>query len=91
MDFGADDTPLQIASSMGYIEIVCLLLEFGAEVDWKDKDGRTALFFAKAHKNRKIAMILENYGADTSLVDKYGISIKDLDRKEMRGKAVWEI
>ena len=82
VDLGVYDTPLQIAGSMGYAEIVCLLLESGAEVDWRDKDGRTALFYAKANEQKKVEKILENYGADTGIVDKYGISIKDLERKE---------
>lgn len=83
VDLGVYDTPLQIAGSMGYAEIVCLLLESGAEVDWRDKDGRTALFYAKANEQKKVEKILENYGADTGIVDKYGISIKDLERKEI--------
>lgn len=91
VDLGVYDTPLQIASSMGYVEIVSLLLEFGAEVDWRDKDGRTALFYAKAHGQKKIERMLKNHGADTGIIDRYGISIKDLERKEMRKRAIWEI
>lgn len=91
VDLGVYDTPLQIASSMGYVEIVSLLLEFGAEVDWYDKDGRTALFYAKAHGQKKIEKMLKNHGADTGIIDRYGISIRDLDRKEMRKRVIWEI
>lgn len=77
-------TGLHWAAQEGqYAEIVSLLLESGAEVDWRDKDGRTALFYAKANEQKKVAKILENYGADTGIVDKYGISIKDLKRKEI--------
>ncbi len=91
VDLGLYDTPLQIASSMGYVEIVRLLLEFGAEVDWRDKDGRTALFYAIAHEQRESEKMLKVHEADAGIIDRYGISIRDLERKEMRKRVVCEI
>ncbi len=91
VDLPVDDTPLIIASCGGYIEIVKLLLEYGAEINRKNKDGRSALFFAKAHGKTEVVQFLIENGSDTELVDKFGISIQDLDKKNMRKKAVWDL
>lgn len=91
VDLAVDDTPLIIASCVGYMEIIKLLLKYGADINWKDKDGRSALFFAKAHRQKEVVQFLIENGADTELVDKFGISIQDLDKKSMRKKAIWDL
>lgn len=91
VDSPIDDTPLIIASCGGYIEIVKLLLEYGAEIDRKNRDGRSALFFAKAHRQTEVARLLIENGSDIELVDEFGISIQDLDKKSMRKKAIWDL
>ena len=48
-----ENTPLHAASQQGYIHIVALLMEFGADLDvWNDEDN-TPLHLACIHGNRK--------------------------------------
>lgn len=91
VNLGVEDTPLILASSYGKEDTVKLLIQYGAEIDKKDYDGRTALFYAKAHKQKEIQKILIKSGARTDIIDKYGISLADLDRKEIRKKVVWDL
>lgn len=51
-----DKSPLMYATSTGKIEIVKLLLENGADINLKDKEGRTALSFAKEPEVAKLLM-----------------------------------
>jgi ankyrin repeat protein len=38
-----------------------MLLDAGADINAKDKDGKTALYFAKTSKNTEILKLLEEY------------------------------
>ena len=53
-------TPLMYAARYNRVKIINLLLENGAEVDIKDKGGRTAVDYAKISKALKAKKILEN-------------------------------
>ncbi len=53
-------TPLMYAARYNRVEIINLLLENGAEVDVKDKDGRKAIDYAKISKALGAKKILEN-------------------------------
>ena len=60
-----DETPLHLAAENGHPECCRLLLEAGADVNARDKDGATVLVYAVS-KNRttEAAKILINAGAD---------------------------
>ena len=40
-----------------------ILLEYGVDVNIRDDEGNTALFYAQEYGNRKIAKLLINNGA----------------------------
>lgn len=75
-------TPLMVAAGIGWVEgvtyewsreqnlkTVNLLLEHGADVNVRDKDGRTALMGA-AHKGRnEVVQFLVDHGADMAVRD----------------------
>lgn len=51
-----ENTPLHAASLHGYIHIVNLLLEYGADIDvWNDEDN-TPLHLACIHGNKKLVV-----------------------------------
>ncbi len=52
-----------IASSKGYSDIVELLLNAGAKVNAKDKDGNTALVWALAKGHDDVVNLLQQAGA----------------------------
>ena len=64
-------TPLMIAADRGWIELVRLLLEAGADPEVKNHMGRTALFEAAQGVIVCIEPLLE-YGADPNITDKKG-------------------
>ena len=61
-------TPLMYAvCSDEYSEgIVRLLLDHGADRDMKNKDGRTALYWARSYNKPGVIDMLENYRPDVS-------------------------
>jgi Ankyrin repeats (3 copies) len=60
------------AADKGHSEIVQLFLQVGFPVNYQDKNGRTALHFAKLRKNRDLIQDLLNTGADLNLKDNKG-------------------
>lgn len=58
-------TPLIYASSYGDVEIVKLLLKYGAAegIDIRDRDGKTAYTYAKLKGFTQIMNLLKHYGA----------------------------
>merc|ERR1719316_802777 len=52
-------TSLMIASMHGHVGCVKMLLFAGAEMDFKDKDGNTALDHAEAHPEVKQLLVKE--------------------------------
>jgi len=52
------DTALMLASEMGHLEVVKLLLDKGAKVDAKTKSGKTALDIAIQNGHSRIAELL---------------------------------
>lgn len=56
-------TPLSIASSNGYVDIVELLLRKGASVSVRGDKGRTVLAVAKGKDAERIRELLRSYGA----------------------------
>nr|CCA16679.1 conserved hypothetical protein [Albugo laibachii Nc14] len=62
-------TPLMIASQLGLVEIVTLLVLSGADLDAEDVIGNTALHFAARVGNHNIAYILLAAGADAYILN----------------------
>ncbi len=60
------------AADKGYSEIVQFFLQVGFSVNYQDKNGRTALHFAKLRKNHDLVQDLLNAGADINLTEKKG-------------------
>ena len=58
-----------LASDKGNLEAVKLLLDKGAEVNAKNKDGKTALLVAS---NLEVVKLLLDKGADVNVKDKNG-------------------
>lgn len=68
-----DDTLLSSACSLGYIEIVKILLENNyIDINEKNSDGTTALMAAVSENNLEITKILIDYGADIKITDNDG-------------------
>jgi ankyrin repeat protein len=63
-DFTDDVTPLQLASRNGHVEVVCFLLEHGADVTARDKTGLTPLHHASNNGQIEVIRILIKHGAD---------------------------
>jgi ankyrin repeat protein len=59
-------TALMFAVGHGYTEIAKLLVEKGADVDARDKDGFTALMMAAWQGHAEIAKLLIDRGADVN-------------------------
>jgi len=56
-------TPLHIASSHGWLEVVQLLLSYGAKVDEKDEKGKTPFQVASEEGYDEITKVLLEHGA----------------------------
>ena len=64
-------TALMFAADFGFPEIVCLLLNYGADVSIQDGDNRTALHNAYSQQNTVCVELLLN-GADPNIQDADG-------------------
>jgi hypothetical protein len=51
-------TPLHVASSFGYVEIVRLLLQHGADISAQDEDSSTPLHLASSHGQLQVSHIV---------------------------------
>ena len=70
-------TPLMIASLMGHVDALVLLIEQGANVDALDLFGDTALMIAAENNQLRSVRSLLNKGADLSLKDSSGLTAYD--------------
>jgi len=65
-------TPLICASGHGHVEIVKLLVENGATINFKDPSDRTALNYAVTMDHYEVVEILLKHKADANVIDKDG-------------------
>jgi ankyrin repeat protein len=56
-------TPLHVASYDGALEVVRLLLEYGADVEVKNNDGQTALQYAAERGHDEVLELLREHEA----------------------------
>jgi len=68
-------TALHKASSLGIIEIVTILLDYGASVNIQTNSGWTALHSAVQHGHDQIVKLLLDRGASPNLLTSYGFSV----------------
>jgi ankyrin repeat protein len=85
-------TPLMFYAHLSGIDRIDLLLAAGADVDWQDNSGNTALIIAvKARKTKKTVQKLLNAGATIGIQNKKGQTAMDLvheDDDEIRDALV---
>ena len=67
-------TPLFLAAATGYKAMVEFLLDSGAKIDAKDKDGDTALHEAAANARRPVVELLLARGAKVNLPNNSGLT-----------------
>ena len=65
-------TPLHLASQMGQIDTVRILIERGADLAAQNKDGETPLHFASQKGEADVACMLIERGADVTAQNKDG-------------------
>ncbi|KAL3310870.1 hypothetical protein Ciccas_010559 [Cichlidogyrus casuarinus] len=68
-----DKTALHLASQKGYLDIVQLLLNFGADVNAKDMLLMTALHWACENRHLPVISLLLDHGADLYAVNKFSL------------------
>lgn len=84
VDLTGNCTPFMIACALDHYEIAMELVRYGANVNFKDIDGRTALFYCKIRQNNKMENFLLSIGASANITDKFGISIRELENENIR-------
>lgn len=77
----AQDKPLHIACAYGYIDIVKLLIAWGADIDSKMRGFATPLHCAVIHQHAHIVRHLLDMGADTDAKNRQGLTAFDLARR----------
>lgn len=58
---GGDSSPLHIATERGSMDIVEMLVRHGANIEAKDRAGKTSLKIAQANENQELIDLLENH------------------------------
>ncbi|KAL9119276.1 MAG: hypothetical protein Q9187_004168 [Circinaria calcarea] len=67
-----EHTPLHLAASIGSMDITRLALERAADVNAKDKNGRTALHLAAKNGLVSVSKLLLDHGAEIESKDRHG-------------------
>lgn len=68
-------TPLLVSAKYSHPHVSCALLEAGANVNARDKEGRTALHFAVQEKIcQPLFKLILNKGGDPTLADRSGVT-----------------
>lgn len=54
-------TPLQLAAQNGHTQLVELLIEFGAEIEYVDLEGASAYELAEANGHKDVCILMQKY------------------------------
>jgi ankyrin repeat protein len=77
-----EDFPLLIATSWQSQSIVTLLLDYGADPNLQQRDGKSALMEACQQNNKDIVALLLSKGADASLKNRRGLTALEFVSKD---------
>lgn len=75
-------TPLMNAAYRGNTNIINMLLENGADINYTTDFGMTALMMAASYNQFEVAKMLLENNADTSVTNTYGYTALDLAKSE---------
>jgi len=75
-------SPLHFLAFAGDKDFAMLLIEKGADINRKDKDGKTPLHIAAERGNRSVALLLLEKGADINAKDNTGKTPLDYVKTE---------
>ncbi|XP_040342676.1 fibronectin type 3 and ankyrin repeat domains protein 1 isoform X1 [Herpailurus yagouaroundi] len=80
-DTGSGWTPLMRVSAVsGNQRVASLLIEAGADVNMKDKDGKTPLMVAVLNNHEELVQLLLDKGADASVKNEFGKGVLEMAR-----------
>ncbi|XP_055416307.1 fibronectin type 3 and ankyrin repeat domains protein 1 [Bubalus kerabau] len=81
VDAGSRWTPLMRVSAVsGNQEVASLLIDAGADVNMKDKDGKTPLMVAVLNNHEELVQLLLDRGADASVKNEFGKGVLEMAR-----------
>uniref|UniRef100_A0A8B9WYA4 Fibronectin type III and ankyrin repeat domains 1 n=1 Tax=Bos mutus grunniens TaxID=30521 RepID=A0A8B9WYA4_BOSMU len=81
VDAGSRWTPLMRVSAVsGNQEVASLLIDAGADVNVKDKDGKTPLMVAVLNNHEELVQLLLDRGADASVKNEFGKGVLEMAR-----------
>ena len=78
----AGDTPLYVASEMGYVEVVRILLENGADINKAESNGQTPLMIAVEYGHFELVEVLLEYGANLNAKTNEGYTAFDMANED---------
>ncbi|ELR51222.1 Fibronectin type 3 and ankyrin repeat domains protein 1, partial [Bos mutus] len=81
VDAGSRWTPLMRVSAVsGNQEVASLLIDAGADVNVKDKDGKTPLMVAVLNNHEELVQLLLDRGADANVKNEFGKGVLEMAR-----------
>ena len=81
-------TLLHSAVINGYLNIAAMLITEGADVNAKDNNGKTPLFYTKKYGHGKVGDLLEIHGATAEFNKKISENVVSTESKLERGEAI---